>query len=96
MRITSLPSRIRITTSSRVILVGEVRDKETIEIALEAAETGFLVLSTLRTIERLRLSSELWACFRWQSNTRFATAWPKGFVSSFRNAFFPKRTAMAE
>jgi len=35
----------------KVILVGEMRDKETIEIALEAAETGHLVLSTLHTID---------------------------------------------
>jgi twitching motility protein PilT len=34
-----------------VILVGEMRDKETIEIALEAAETGHLVLSTLHTTD---------------------------------------------
>jgi len=34
-----------------VILVGEMRDKETIEIALEAAETGHLVFSTLHTID---------------------------------------------
>ncbi|UIJ38928.1 type IV pilus twitching motility protein PilT [Desulfobaculum bizertense] len=32
-----------------VILVGEMRDKETIQLALEAAETGHLVLSTLHT-----------------------------------------------
>jgi twitching motility protein PilT len=35
----------------KVILVGEMRDKETIEIALTAAETGHLVLSTLHTID---------------------------------------------
>ena len=34
-----------------MILVGEMRDKETIEIALEAAETGHLVFSTLHTID---------------------------------------------
>jgi twitching motility protein PilT len=34
-----------------VILVGEMRDRETIEVALEAAETGHLVLSTLHTID---------------------------------------------
>ena len=34
-----------------VILVGEMRDKETIEIALHAAETGHLVLSTLHTLD---------------------------------------------
>lgn len=34
-----------------VILVGEMRDRETIEIALKAAETGHLVLSTLHTTD---------------------------------------------
>ena len=34
-----------------MILVGEMRDRETIEIALEAAETGHLVMSTLHTID---------------------------------------------
>ena len=34
-----------------MILIGEMRDFETTEIALEAAETGHLVLSTLHTID---------------------------------------------
>ena len=34
-----------------MILVGEMRDRETIEIALTAAETGHLVFSTLHTID---------------------------------------------
>lgn len=34
-----------------VILLGELRDRETIEIALQAAETGHLVLSTMHTID---------------------------------------------
>ena len=34
-----------------VILVGEMRDRETIEVALTAAETGHLVFSTLHTID---------------------------------------------
>ena len=34
-----------------VILIGELRDKETIDIALQAAETGHLVLSTMHTID---------------------------------------------
>src|SRR5262249_8844674 len=34
-----------------VILVGEMRDLETIEIAMTAAETGHLVLSTLHTLD---------------------------------------------
>lgn len=34
-----------------VILIGEMRDRETVEIALTAAETGHLVLSTLHTLD---------------------------------------------
>ncbi len=34
-----------------IILVGEMRDRETIEIALHAADTGHLVLSTLHTLD---------------------------------------------
>ncbi len=34
-----------------IILIGEMRDKETIDIALTAAETGHLVLSTLHTLD---------------------------------------------
>ena len=37
-----------------VILVGEIRDEETMDIALKAAETGHLVLSTLHTAEVAR------------------------------------------
>jgi twitching motility protein PilT len=46
-----LALRAALRQSPDVILVGEMRDKETIEIALEAAETGHLVLSTLHTID---------------------------------------------
>jgi twitching motility protein PilT len=35
----------------KLILVGEMRDKQTIEVALEAAETGHMVYSTLHTID---------------------------------------------
>jgi twitching motility protein PilT len=37
--------------SPKVILVGEMRDRETIEIVLEAAETGHLVFSSLNTMD---------------------------------------------
>ena len=43
--------RAALRQSPKVILVGEMRDRETIEIALTAAETGHLVFSTLHTID---------------------------------------------
>src|ERR1700736_6211821 len=42
--------RAALRQAPKVILVGEIRDRETMEIALTAAETGHLVLSTLHTI----------------------------------------------
>jgi twitching motility protein PilT len=47
----ALALRAALRQAPKVILVGEMRDKETIEIALEAAETGHLVLSTLHTMD---------------------------------------------
>ena len=42
--------RAALRQAPKVILVGEVRDRETMEIALTASETGHLVLATLHTI----------------------------------------------
>ena len=44
-----------------VILVGEIRDEETMEIALKAAETGHLVLSTLHTPDVFRTVNRMLA-----------------------------------
>lgn len=47
----ALALRAALRQAPKVILVGEMRDRETIEIALEAAETGHLVFSTLHTVD---------------------------------------------
>ena len=43
--------RAALRQAPKVILVGEMRDRETMEIALEASETGHLVMSTLHTTD---------------------------------------------
>jgi len=43
--------RAALRQAPKVILVGEMRDRETVEIGLSAAETGHLVLSTLHTVD---------------------------------------------
>jgi len=43
--------RAALRQAPKVIMVGEMRDRETVEIALNAAETGHLVLSTLHTVD---------------------------------------------
>ncbi|MFQ5450411.1 MAG: type IV pilus twitching motility protein PilT [Nitrospinaceae bacterium] len=43
--------RAALRQAPKVILVGEMRDRETVEIGMSAAETGHLVLSTLHTVD---------------------------------------------
>ena len=47
----ALALRAALRQAPKVILVGEMRDKETIKIAMEAGETGHLVMSTLHTLD---------------------------------------------
>ncbi len=46
-----------------IIMVGEMRDLETVEIALTAAETGHLVLSTLHTIDAMETINRIVSVF---------------------------------
>ncbi|HEY1464328.1 MAG TPA: PilT/PilU family type 4a pilus ATPase [Terriglobales bacterium] len=46
--------RAALRQAPKVILLGEMRDRETMEMALEAAETGHLVLSTLNTVDAVK------------------------------------------
>jgi twitching motility protein PilT len=43
--------RAALRQAPKVILVGEMRDRETVEIGLSAAETGHLVMSSLHTVD---------------------------------------------
>ncbi|MBF0201843.1 MAG: PilT/PilU family type 4a pilus ATPase [Desulfamplus sp.] len=43
--------RAALRQAPKIVLVGEMRDRETVEIGLAAAETGHLVLSTLHTVD---------------------------------------------
>ena len=47
-----------------VIFVGEIRDEETMEIALKAAETGHLVMATLHTSDAVRTVNRMLALMR--------------------------------
>ncbi len=67
-----------------VILVGEMRDMETIEIAMMAAETGHLVMSTLHTVDAAEAVNRIVTAFpphqREQARYQFANLF-KGVVS---------------
>jgi twitching motility protein PilT len=55
--------RAALRQAPKVILVGEMRDRETVELALRAAETGHLVLSTLHTIDAARTINRIVGMF---------------------------------
>lgn len=59
----ALALRAALRQAPKVILVGEIRDRETVEMALEAAETGHLVLSTLHTINASKTVERLIGLF---------------------------------
>ncbi len=62
-----------------MILVGEMRDRETIEIALEAAETGHLVLSTLHTIDASKTIERIIGAFPLSDQQTIRTRFAKAF-----------------
>jgi twitching motility protein PilT len=55
--------RAALRQAPKVILVGEMRDRETVEIAMSAAETGHLVLSTLHTVDAGQTISRILGMF---------------------------------
>lgn len=76
--------RAALRQAPKVILVGEMRDKETIEIAMTAAETGHLVFSTLHTIDAAKTVERIIGVFPLSDQqairTRLATSF-RYFVS---------------
>ncbi|MDY6843945.1 MAG: PilT/PilU family type 4a pilus ATPase [Thermodesulfobacteriota bacterium] len=58
--------RAALRQAPKIIMVGEMRDKETVEIGLSAAETGHLVLSTLHTIDAGQTINRILGMFEWE------------------------------
>jgi len=56
--------RAALRQAPKVILVGEMRDRETVEIGLSAAETGHLVMSTLHTVDAGQTINRILGMFR--------------------------------
>jgi len=56
--------RAALRQAPKVIMVGEMRDRETVEIGLNAAETGHLVLTTLHTVDAGQTVNRLIGMFR--------------------------------
>jgi twitching motility protein PilT len=75
----SLALRAALRQAPKVILVGEMRDRETIEIAIEAAETGHLVMSTLHTIDAAKTVERIVGTFPLGDQQAIRTRFSKSF-----------------
>ena len=69
-----------------VILVGEMRDEETIMMALAAAETGHLVLSTLHTVDATETINRILGSISGGCKGKRAPSWRRSWWGSFRSA----------
>jgi twitching motility protein PilT len=59
----ALALRAALRQAPKVILVGEIRDRETMETVLEAAETGHLVLSSMNTVDAVKTVDRIVSAF---------------------------------
>jgi twitching motility protein PilT len=87
----ALALRAALRQAPKVILVGEMRDRETIEIALEAAETGHLVLSTLHTIDAAKTVERIIGVFPIAEQHSVRTRFGKAFRFVVSQRLLPKK-----
>jgi twitching motility protein PilT len=86
-----LALRAALRQAPKVILVGEMRDRETIEIALEAAETGHLVMSTLHTIDASKTVERIIGVFPLADQQAIRTRLAKAFRFIVSQRLIPKK-----
>lgn len=87
----ALALRAALRQAPKVILVGEMRDRETTEIALEAAETGHLVFSTLHTIDASKTVERIVGMFSADDQQTIRTRFAKSFRFIVSQRLLPRR-----
>ena len=83
--------RAALRQAPKVILVGEMRDRETIETALTAAETGHLVLSTLHTIDASKTVERIVGSFDAKDQLAIRTRLASSFRCFISQRLVPKQ-----
>ncbi len=86
----ALALRAALRQAPKVILVGEMRDVETISIALEASETGHLVLSTLHTIDASKTIDRIVGVFPKNEERQIRTRFSQSFKWVVSQRLVPK------
>ena len=96
----ALALRAALRQAPKVILIGEMRDLETIETAMEAAETGHLVLSTLHTIDAAKTIDRIIGVFPKDQEAQVRTRFAQSFRYVISQRLVPRagggRTAVLE
>lgn len=87
----SLALRAALRQAPKVILVGEMRDKETIEVALEAAETGHVVFSTLHTTDASKTIERIIGVFPLADQNAIRNRLAKAFRYIISQRLIPRR-----
>jgi twitching motility protein PilT len=87
----SLALRAALRQAPKVILVGEMRDRETIETAIEAAETGHLVMSTLHTIDAAKTVERIVGAFPLTDQQAIRTRFAKSFQYVVSQRLVPRK-----
>ena len=87
----ALALRAALRQAPKVILIGEMRDVETIEIAMEAAETGHLVLSTLHTIDAAKTVDRIVGVFPKDQEPQVRTRFSQSFRYVLSQRLLPKQ-----
>ncbi|MDP9339245.1 MAG: PilT/PilU family type 4a pilus ATPase [Acidobacteriota bacterium] len=87
----ALALRAALRQAPKVILVGEMRDRETIEIALEASETGHLVMSTLHTIDASKTVERIIGVFPLSDQQAIRTRLGKAFRFIVSQRLLPRK-----
>jgi twitching motility protein PilT len=87
----ALALRAALRQAPKVILVGEMRDRETIEIALEASETGHLVMSTLHTIDAAKTVERIVGVFPLADQQAIRTRLAKAFRFIVSQRLLPRK-----
>jgi twitching motility protein PilT len=82
--------RSALRQAPKVILVGEMRDRETIEIVLEAAETGHLVLSSLNTMDASKTVERIVSSFSPDEQQKIRERFAKSFRFIVCQRLLPK------
>jgi twitching motility protein PilT len=88
----ALALRAALRQAPKVILVGEMRDRETIEVALEASETGHLVMSTLHTIDAAKTVERIIGVFPLNEQQSIRVRLAKAFRFIVSQRLLPRKT----